>query len=126
MQWVIYFYGYFYFLVEFSTLFFSPIHKVLLGNEISLKTTTILEHHILACYQWMLTTMFFCHYFRASTMQTWHTSLVTRNGGPFYEALEVLVLSLEKLPQCKVGNPNVKWIFSYYKKKERRESTLKH
>jgi len=26
---------------------------------------------------------------------------------------------------CKAGNPNVKWTFSYYKKKERKESPLK-
>jgi len=32
------------------------------------------------------------------------------------------VFSLNKMTQCKVGNPNIKWT---YKKKERKESPLK-
>jgi len=58
-------------------------------------------------------------------MQTWHTSPITGNGGPFHEALEVLALSLEKLTQCKASNLNIKWIFPYYEKKEGKESTFK-
>jgi len=62
---------------------------------------------------------------RASTMHTWHTSLATTNGGPFHMARTMLVFSLNKMTLCKVGNPNVKWTFSYYKMNERKESPLK-
>jgi len=39
------------------------------------------------------------------------------HGGPIF--------SLNKITQYKDGNPNIKWNFLYYKKKERKESPLK-
>jgi len=54
-------------------------------------------------------------------MRTRYTSTGTRNGGPFHKALEFPFFSLEKLTQCKAGNPNIKWTFPHKKTKEQKK-----
>jgi len=39
------------------------------------------------------------------------TSPIMANGGPFHVVRRVLVFSLNKMTQCKVGNPNIKRTF---------------
>jgi len=47
------------------------------------------------------------------------------NRRPFHIAHIVPVFSLNKMTQCKAGNPSFKWTSLYNKKKERKESPLK-